>query len=119
MAVVNNSNRASVSGCGSVLLLQIDTLLTDAADTLTTTFYTGGVNSLIIDLNADKACNVVITPLPDLTVTGEPSEALLCDGTNAVRGKYSDIAAPNASVTLTKTGAGSMTSCLLTVRGVA
>lgn len=122
MAVVNKSNRASISGCGKVLLLRIDTLLTDAEDSADATIYTGGVNDLIIDLKADKSCNVVITPLPDpadLTVTGEPSEVLLCDGTNAVRGKYTDIAAPNAKITLTKTGAGSMAVCLLTIRGVA
>jgi hypothetical protein len=108
---------------GSLLLALDRTPLTDATPVLTIKIACLSVDDLLVDLVADKGCDLVITPLPvadDEALAGEPSETLsIPAGGGARRGRYPEIGAPQAMIVVTKTEAGDMTAFTLAVRGAA
>lgn len=97
-------------------------VLTDASPTRDYYFNTTNFSSIVIDAVTDKGATVVATPLileNDLTVEGKASDVTtIADGGAAERMKYTDIAAPNTKVTVTKTEAGDMTTYVLSVHGI-
>lgn len=96
--------------------------MTDAAATRTYYFNTTNFSSVIFDIITTRGTTVVIYPLPlegDLTVVGKASDTTtIADGGGTERTKYTDIAAPNIKVVVTKTQAGDTTNYLFSIHGV-
>lgn len=97
-------------------------VLTDAAATREYYFNTTNFSSIIIDIITTRGATVIVYPLPledDLTVTGKASDTTtIADDGDSERIKYSDIAAPNTKVVVTKTQANDMTNYIFSVHGV-
>lgn len=107
---------------GSVLLDLREIPLTDASPTYSVTKDAAHVGDLMVDMVADKGCNVVVTPVhvadDDSEFDGLAGDALaIADGGGKVRGKYSDLGAKKVKVVATKTEAGNMANFKLIVRG--
>lgn len=107
-----------------------DTTIITASGTRTYVVDTRRVKDLYVDVNADKNCTVVFTPLIDYddqdstetpkynTATlGAASDTLSVTGGTPSRGKYSDISAPKAKIVVTNSEASNMTSYTFTIRG--
>ena len=96
--------------------------MTDAAATREYYFNTTNFSSIIIDIITTRGATVIVYPLPledDLTVTGKASDTTtIADDGDSERIKYSDIAAPNTKVVVTKTQANDMTNYIFSVHGV-
>ena len=97
-------------------------VVTDAVAVRNYYFNTSNFSSIIIDVITDKGTTIVVYPLPledDLTVVGKASDTTtIADGGDSERMKYTDIAAPNTKITVTKTEAGDMASYLFSVHGI-
>jgi hypothetical protein len=119
MSIDNRSAVANPNTAGSTLLLRVDTLLTDAAPEISQILSTAAGKKLVIDVLANKGCEITITRLPDPnddTVEGVSSTPIIIPaggGADAV--VYSSPGA-KAKLSAEKTEAGDMAEFLLTAR---
>ncbi|KFZ25658.1 MAG: hypothetical protein KQ78_02151 [Candidatus Izimaplasma bacterium HR2] len=97
-------------------------VLTDAAATRDYYFNTTNFSSIIVDIITTRGATVIVYPLPledNLTVVGKASDTTtIADDGDSERVKYSDVAAPNTKIVVTKTQAGDMTNYVFSVHGI-
>jgi len=103
------------------LLLENNTLLTDASATFSQIVDTSNVATLVVDVNIDKGSTIVVTPVlsdTDDTRLGKASVTTTIPVSGSIeRVIYNDVLSLRMKVVITKTEAGDATTTQITITG--
>ncbi len=115
-----NANPNAIAGSN---LLDLDVAaLTAVGGNYSQILNCGHCNHIAVDLNADKGCTIVITPVLSvdndefLGLPGDPE--VLGNGGGVAGAEYQRIGAPRVKVTVTKDEAGDCNYTRISVRGL-